>query len=68
MKKDPKMIDGNGEHNSCFHACIMSDRIRFQVNANDVLYLNDKKKAREIGKWFLKAANVLPRKKRVKKI
>lgn len=63
MNKTPKFIDGNGEHDTCYHLCEMSDRVRFQVNAGDVLYLSSRREIRKIATWLGRYLKATGRKK-----
>ena len=57
----PKNVDGYGESNgkidTCFHAMIMADRLRLQINAGDVLYSRDVKSIRKLAKFLSQAAD-----------
>jgi hypothetical protein len=51
-RKSPPNIDGDGDSGSFYHLCEMSDRVRLQVNARDVLYLKSRREIRRIHTWL----------------
>lgn len=57
--KYPKDIDGDGNHKSCFHICVMFDGLRLQVNANDVFYSTNIRQIRKMANYLNKVADYL---------
>lgn len=55
----PKNVDGDGDHQSFFHICVMNERVRLQVNAGDVFFTKDLRTLRKMARFFDKAADYL---------
>ena len=59
MRKPPKNFEGNGQVDTFFHAMIMANRVRLQLNADSVLYAKDAKQVKQLAVWLLRASKYL---------
>jgi hypothetical protein len=57
--KPPKNFEGEGQVDTSFHAMIMCNRVRLQLNSASVLYAKDAKQVKQLSTWLLKASHYL---------
>jgi hypothetical protein len=67
MRKPPKNFQADGQVDTCIHAMIMANRVRLQINAENVLYAKDSKQVKQLSMWLLRASKYLEQQEKLER-